>query len=98
MQWLLAGYMQRLSDRRGLGIRFVALLPKQLIVGTEIADAASRGYGEETGLGQAKFMERFGVQLMPEGVADAIVKIARGEAGTEAPNMALTGAGIEALA
>jgi NAD(P)-dependent dehydrogenase (short-subunit alcohol dehydrogenase family) len=98
MQWLLAGYMQRLSDRRRLGIRFVALLPKQLIVGTEIADAASRGYGEETGLGQAGFMARFGTQLMPEGVAAAIVKIARAEAGTEAPNMAVTGVGIEALA
>jgi NAD(P)-dependent dehydrogenase (short-subunit alcohol dehydrogenase family) len=98
MQWLLAGYMQRLSDKRGLGIRFVALLPKQLIVGTAIADAASRGYGEETGLGQAGFMARFGAQLMPEGVAAAILAIARRDAGTEAPSFAVTGAGIEALA
>jgi NADP-dependent 3-hydroxy acid dehydrogenase YdfG len=97
MQWLLANYMQRLSDRRGLGIRFVAVLPKQLIVGTEIADASSRGYAEELGMDQAKYMDRFGVQLVPEGVATAIVKIACGEAGTEAPSLAVTGAGIEAL-
>ena len=98
MQWLLAGYMQRLAERRGLGLRFVALVPKQMIVGTEIADAASRGYGDESGIGQAKFMERYGVQLMPEGVADAILKIARADEGTEATSIAVTGAGIEALA
>jgi NAD(P)-dependent dehydrogenase (short-subunit alcohol dehydrogenase family) len=98
MQWLLAGYMQKLSDRRGLGIRFVALVPKQLIVGTTIGDDASTAYGNEAGIGQAKFMERFGTQLMPEGVAEAIVKIARDDTGTQAPSFAVTGAGLEALA
>src|SRR5215475_4371776 len=34
MQWLLAGYAQKLSDAKKLGIRTVAVLPKQLIEGT----------------------------------------------------------------
>jgi NAD(P)-dependent dehydrogenase (short-subunit alcohol dehydrogenase family) len=97
MQWFLSGYADAVSRRRGLGIRFVSLVPRQLIVGTEIADAASTAYGDEAGIGQAKFMERFGTQLMPEGVADAVLRIARGEPGTEAPAIAVRGNGLEAL-
>jgi NAD(P)-dependent dehydrogenase (short-subunit alcohol dehydrogenase family) len=97
MQWLLAGYMQRLSETRKLGIRFVALVPKQLIVGTEIGEAASSAYAAAAGISQEKLMERFGAPLMPEGVAEAIVKIARGEPGTEGAAMAVSGKGIEPL-
>jgi len=97
MQWLLAGYMQGLSERRGLGLRFAALLPKQLIVGTAIGDAASTAYAAQAGIGQQQFMARWEKQLMPDGVASAIVQIARGEPGTEATSLAVSGTGIEAL-
>ncbi|HET6582854.1 MAG TPA: hypothetical protein VFG69_05390, partial [Nannocystaceae bacterium] len=70
---------------------------KQLIVGTAIGDMASTAYGDEAGIGAARFMERFSVQLMPEGVADAIVRIARGEPGTQSVAIGVTGQGIEAL-
>jgi NAD(P)-dependent dehydrogenase (short-subunit alcohol dehydrogenase family) len=96
MQWLLAGYMQELSKRRGLGIRFVAVLPKQLVVGTTIAAEASNAYGEAAGIGAAKFMERFGTALVPEGVADAIVAIAR-DPKSETKAFGVTGAGIELI-
>jgi NAD(P)-dependent dehydrogenase (short-subunit alcohol dehydrogenase family) len=97
MQWFLAGYMQALSNRRSLGIRFAAVLPKQLVVGTAIADEASTAYGDMAGIGQQKFMERFGVQLMPEHVASAILEIARGEAHDDASAFAVTGKGVELL-
>jgi NAD(P)-dependent dehydrogenase (short-subunit alcohol dehydrogenase family) len=97
MQWLLAGYLQRISDKRKLGIRFVALLPKQLIVGTETAEAVSSAYANDAGITQEKFMDRFGAPLVPEGVADAISKIARGEVGPDGGAFAVTGKGIEAL-
>jgi hypothetical protein len=41
MQWLLAGYAQKIADAKKLGIRFLAVLPKQLIEGTAIAALAS---------------------------------------------------------
>jgi NAD(P)-dependent dehydrogenase (short-subunit alcohol dehydrogenase family) len=97
MQWFLASYMQRLSDARKLGIRFVALVPKQLVAGTEIGEAASSAYAEALGVPQAKYMERFGRELTPEGVADAILKVARGEAGADGGAVGVTGKGIEAL-
>jgi NAD(P)-dependent dehydrogenase (short-subunit alcohol dehydrogenase family) len=97
MQWLLAGYMQRISDKRKLGLRFVTVVPKQFIVGTAMAEAGSSAYADEVGITQEKFMERFGVQLMPEAVAEVIVKIARGEAGMDGAAVGVTGKGIEAL-
>ena len=38
-----------LSDARGLGIRFVALAPRQFLVGTAIGEAAAAAYGAEAG-------------------------------------------------
>lgn len=96
MQWFLGGYLQALSKRRGLGIRFVTLLPKQLVVGTTIGEDASHAYGEAAGIGQARFMERFGAPLLPEGVADAIVGIVR-DIGSDATAFTVTGAGVELL-
>jgi len=49
-QKLLALYLQSISDERKLGIRFVALVPKQMIAGTEIADRASKVYTAKAGI------------------------------------------------
>jgi NAD(P)-dependent dehydrogenase (short-subunit alcohol dehydrogenase family) len=97
MQWLMAGYAQGVSDRNKLGIRFVAVVPKQLIVGTETGESVSVAYAEHAGITQEKFMERFGAPLMADGVADAISKVARGEVGPEGGAFAVTGKGIESL-
>lgn len=96
MQWLLAGYAQRVSDARKLGLRFVTVVPKQLIVGTETADAASRAYAQAAGITPAQFMQRFDAPLTPEGVADAIVRVARGEIGDAGAAVVVTGKGVEA--
>jgi len=64
-QKLLALYLQGISDQRKLGIRFVALVPMQTIVGTEIGDKASKMYADKAGITQEKFMERFGKPLTP---------------------------------
>src|SRR5262249_60419582 len=95
MQRLLAAQMQRISDTRRLGIRFVALVPKQFIVGTTIAELGSRAYADEANISQESFMERSGPQLMPEAVAEAIVRVARGEAGAGSLDVGVTGRGIE---
>jgi NAD(P)-dependent dehydrogenase (short-subunit alcohol dehydrogenase family) len=51
-QKLLALYLQGIADERKLGIRFVALVPKQMIAGTEIADRASKMYAAKAGITQ----------------------------------------------
>jgi NAD(P)-dependent dehydrogenase (short-subunit alcohol dehydrogenase family) len=98
MQMFLAGYLQRAADDRGLGIRFVALAPRQLLAGTAIGEAAAAAYGAETGESADAYMKRrFPVPLDPAGVARAILTIASGEQHPEATVLTVTGKGLEAI-
>ena len=94
MQMFLASYLQRESDARGLGIRFVALAPRQLLVGTAIGDAATDAYGAAVGKPAEEYMKRFPVPLEPAGVARAILAIATGSEHRDATQLAVTGTGI----
>jgi NAD(P)-dependent dehydrogenase (short-subunit alcohol dehydrogenase family) len=97
-QRILAMHLQALSDERKLGIRFVALIPKQMIAGTEVADAASKRYAAKNGITQEEFMKRFGKPLTAPMVAEAILALARGE-GPAGPSVVITGNnGLEPLA
>ena len=96
MQWLLTGYAQKLADGKKLGIRFLTVVPRQMIEGTEIAAEASAAYGAKQGISAAEFMKGFGAPLYAEAVGAAIVRCLQGEAqgGTA---IAVTGKGVEAL-
>ncbi|MGQ5634856.1 MULTISPECIES: SDR family oxidoreductase [unclassified Streptomyces] len=95
-QMFLAGYLQRAADARGLGIRFVALVPGRLLNGTAIGRAAAAAYGAETGQSaDACLEERFPVSLDAAGVARAILGIVSDEDhGTETA-LVVTGKGVE---
>lgn len=96
MQMFVAQYLQRSADARELGIRFVALVPRQLLVGTVIGEAAAAAYGAEVGESAATYLGRFPAPLDADGVADAILAIAGGEhRGTAL--LAVTGNGIEPM-
>jgi NAD(P)-dependent dehydrogenase (short-subunit alcohol dehydrogenase family) len=97
MQWLLAGYLQQLSDTKALGIRFVAALPKQLIEGTDIASAASAAYGARLGISGADYMKRFDTPLDAGKVAEAILGVLRGDVAPGVTAIGVTGKGIEPL-
>jgi NAD(P)-dependent dehydrogenase (short-subunit alcohol dehydrogenase family) len=97
MQMFLAGYLQRASDARRLGIRFVALAPRQLLVGTPIGEAAAAAYGAESGQSPEAYMKRFPAPLDPAGVARAILNIASGEGHREATALTVTGEGLEVV-
>ncbi|MFY9718701.1 MAG: SDR family oxidoreductase, partial [Candidatus Cybelea sp.] len=56
MQWFMAEYAQEVSDAKKLGIRFLAVLPRQLIEGTEIGATAAANYGAAQGLSAAEFL------------------------------------------
>jgi NAD(P)-dependent dehydrogenase (short-subunit alcohol dehydrogenase family) len=97
MQMFLAGYLQRSADLAKLGLRFVALVPKQLIADTELGAMAADAYAALGGITREKFMERFGQPLTADDVARTILKIAHGELGQDATVLGVTGAGTERL-
>ena len=97
-QMFLAGYLQRAADARELGIRFVALAPRQLLAGTAIGEAAAAAYGAESGESAEAYMQRrFPVALDAAGVARAILSIALGEEHPEATVLTVTAKGLEAI-
>jgi NAD(P)-dependent dehydrogenase (short-subunit alcohol dehydrogenase family) len=81
MQMFMAEYLQSAADARELGIRFVALAPRQLLAGTAIGEAAAAAYGAESG------------PLDPAGVAGAIVSIASGDEHPDATVLTVTPTG-----
>jgi NAD(P)-dependent dehydrogenase (short-subunit alcohol dehydrogenase family) len=84
-QMFLTEYLQRTADARGLGIRFVALAPRQLLAGTPIGEAAAAAYSSKTG------------PLDPAGVARAIVAVASGDEHRDATLLAVTDEGLTVI-
>jgi NAD(P)-dependent dehydrogenase (short-subunit alcohol dehydrogenase family) len=97
MQWLMAGYAQRVSDARKLGIRAIAVLPTQLIEGTRIGHAAAAAYGAARGMSAEQFMRRLDPPLHVEEVAEAILQALRGDIAAGATAIGVSGKGTEAL-
>jgi len=98
MQWLMAQYAQEVSDAKKLGIRFLAVVPRQLIVGTEIGTTAAANYGAAQGLSAAEFLKRrWNVPLDADKVGAAIVSALRGDIADGVTAIAVTGEGVEPL-
>jgi NAD(P)-dependent dehydrogenase (short-subunit alcohol dehydrogenase family) len=97
MQMFLADYLQRAADARGLRIRFVALAPRQFLVGTAIGEAAAAAYGAADGESAEARMKRFPVPLDAAAVARAILSIASGEEHREATVLTVTGNGLDTI-
>jgi NAD(P)-dependent dehydrogenase (short-subunit alcohol dehydrogenase family) len=97
MQMFLAGYLQRSADAAKLGIRFLALVPKQVVAETELGAEVADAYAALAGITRQKFMERFGEPLTADGVARTIVDVARGEIAREGNILGVSGKGTEPL-
>jgi NAD(P)-dependent dehydrogenase (short-subunit alcohol dehydrogenase family) len=74
-QWLLAQYMQQQSTALNLSIRFVSLLPKQIVWETDMGRAAINAFAAAQGISREAFMERSGPPLIPEAVGRSVVTL-----------------------
>src|SRR5450631_1809440 len=94
MQMFLASYLQRSADAAKLGIRFLALVPKQVVAETELGATVASAYGALGGITPEKFMERFGTPLTANDLARTIVDIAGGEIARDGNIVGVSGKGI----
>jgi NAD(P)-dependent dehydrogenase (short-subunit alcohol dehydrogenase family) len=74
-QWFLAQYMQNESNNLKLGIRFIALVPQQIIGVTDMGHIAATAYATQQGISKAQFLERMGPPLTPEAVGQGVVSL-----------------------
>ena len=90
----LRGYAAEESERAGLGVRFVALLP-QLTPATGLGQAAVAGYAARQGVDPGAYVANLQPILTPELVAAAVLAVAADPASQ--PEYLVSGAGHRAL-
>jgi NAD(P)-dependent dehydrogenase (short-subunit alcohol dehydrogenase family) len=75
MLWFMAKYANGVSQERNLGIRFQAILPRQMILGTGIGDAAANAYAGSMGITPEQFVARFGAPMPPREFGNRVVSL-----------------------
>ncbi len=96
-QWFLAHYLQQEADSLKLGIRFVALLPQQIIGTTQLGHNAASAYAAQQGISEQTLLERFGSPLTPEGVGRRVVALLTDQAYRDGTAFGITGQGLRSL-
>ena len=75
MLWLMTKYANGISEQKGLGVRFQAIVPMQMIGGTGVGGEGARAYARAAGVEPEAFLARFGVAMPPRLFGDHVVRI-----------------------
>ncbi len=71
----MARYANGIAKQKGLGIRFQAILPMQIIGGTGVGDEASSAYARSMGVDRQAYLARFGAPLPPRQFGEHVVAV-----------------------
>jgi NAD(P)-dependent dehydrogenase (short-subunit alcohol dehydrogenase family) len=88
----ISSYAAAESDRAGLGIRFVTLLP-QLTPATDLGSVGVAAYAERQGVDTSTFARNLQPILTPEKMGAAVLELVR-DPGTDHRELMITGAGL----
>src|SRR5258705_9383451 len=75
MLWIMAKYANGVAKQKGLGIRFQAIVPTQIIGGTGVGDRASSAYAQSMGLEREAYLARFGAPMPPRKFGEHLVAV-----------------------
>jgi NAD(P)-dependent dehydrogenase (short-subunit alcohol dehydrogenase family) len=75
MLWLMAKYANGVSEQTGLGIRFQAILPLQMVGGTGVGDAGANAYARAMSMKPEEFLARFGAPMPPREFGEKVVSV-----------------------
>ena len=75
MLWTMAKYANGVSEQKGLGIRFQAIVPLQMVGGTGVGDAGASAYARAMGIEPAEFLKRFGAPMPPREFGEKVVSV-----------------------
>jgi NAD(P)-dependent dehydrogenase (short-subunit alcohol dehydrogenase family) len=78
-QMFLAGHCQKESDRLGLGLRFMDLVPMRLMPETGVGKGGVDGYAAYSGVEPADFIKAMTETQTPADVGRAVVALATGK-------------------
>ena len=75
MLWFMAKYANKVAEQKGLGIRFQAIVPQQMVPGTGTGDAGANAYARAAGIKPEEFLARFGAPMPPRLFGDQVVSL-----------------------
>ena len=75
-QWFFAQHLQQEANKLNLGIRFMVLIPNQVIGTTDFGRNAAKAYAAYEGITEQAYLERYGSPfLTPEAVGQGVVSL-----------------------
>jgi NAD(P)-dependent dehydrogenase (short-subunit alcohol dehydrogenase family) len=75
MLWLMANYANGVSTEKQLGIRFQTVVPRQMIGGTGVGNAAAAAYSTKMGVTPEQYLTRFGAPMPPREFGEHIATL-----------------------
>ena len=75
MLWFMARYANGVSEQKGLGIRFQAIVPMQIIGDTGVGDAGANAYARAMGIKRDEYLARFGAPMPPREFGGKVVSV-----------------------
>lgn len=75
MLWMMAKYANGVSEQKGLGVRFQAIVPMQMIGGTGVGEAGAAAYARAQGVDRETVLARFGAPMPPRLFGEHVVRI-----------------------
>ncbi len=98
MIWLMAQYANATSAAKGLGIRFQAVIPLQIVGDTDLGRAAAEAYARQRGVSPADLLAGFGAPLLPAEYGRRIVEMLLDPRFDAVPAFTVKGgAGVQAM-
>ena len=94
-QMFMANYSQKELDRLGLGLYFMALLPR-IMPDTELGKRAVAGYSRYLGISEADFVQGMSSPPTSSDVATAVVELAANPEQSRGKAFVVSGKGLEA--
>ncbi|WP_257165185.1 SDR family oxidoreductase [Bradyrhizobium sp. SRS-191] len=75
MLWFMTKYANGVSQDDRLGIRFQAIVPRMMILGTGVGDTAAGAYAGAMSITPDAFVARFGAPMPPRAFGDRVVSV-----------------------
>ncbi|HEX5124234.1 MAG TPA: SDR family oxidoreductase [Rhodanobacteraceae bacterium] len=98
MLWLMAGYANGVSVEQDLGIRFQAIVPRQMLAAGGVGRAGAQAYARRKGVTPEAFLANFGTPMSAREFGDHVVGILTDPQYETAPALALRGdSGVQVL-
>src|ERR1700716_1299086 len=75
MLWFMAKYANGVSQQKGLGIRFQAIVPLQMVGGTGVGDTGANAYARAVNVKREEFLAHFGAPMPPRDFGEKVVSV-----------------------